>query len=137
MSIGYAMTQFEEWWSRQDQTLDKVLAERAWNTAQVALIRTISEPPYIPKSGEKIRFRGLCHPKSMGEIKEVTEVYQDTLKVYWVGTKTLDGEKYSSGILSEVEPVCTCDEGHICDGNRGHNAQGCPSSCPIHGKTNA
>lgn len=29
---------------------------------------------------------------------------------------------------------CTCDSGHICDGNRGHNFQGCPQNCPVHKK---
>ena len=105
------MTEFDKWWSRQkDQywaSIDKEIAQKAWNAAQVALLRTIQEPPYIPKAGEKIRFLGLCHPKSMGEPCEVTEVTQDVLKVYWVGTKRGEGDEalYSSGILSEVEPV--------------------------------
>ncbi len=100
------MTEFEKWWSRQPQTLDKALAELAWHAAQRALLRTISEPPYIPKAGETIRFLGLCHPKSMGEPTEVTEVTEHIFKTYWVGTKTIrDGEElFSGGILSEVEP---------------------------------
>jgi len=101
------MTEFDKWWERQDQSLDKVIAEKAWHAAQMALLRTIENPPYIPKAGETIRFLGLCHPNSLGQPCEVTEVTQDVLKIYWVGTKHIrDGEEYfSSGILSEVEPV--------------------------------
>lgn len=37
--------------------------------------------------------------------------------------------------LAEYEGKCTCDPGHICDGNRGHSAQGCQHKCPVHGRT--
>lgn len=35
---------------------------------------------------------------------------------------------------AEVETLepCTCDPGHICDGNRGHYPGGCPHYCPVH-----
>jgi len=36
-------------------------------------------------------------------------------------------------LLPEVAVRCTCDAGHICDGNRGHSVDGCPSCCPVHG----
>ena len=81
------MTEFDKWWERQDQTLDKVIAQRAWHAAQVALLRTIQKPPYIPKVGETIRFLGLCHPNSLGKPCEVIEVAPDILKIHWVGTK--------------------------------------------------
>ena len=75
-------------------------------------------PPYVPKLGDKIRYLSLCHPNTLGKVKEVTDVTPETLKVIWVGTK--DGERYrkwrqngkqlvteqfSSGILGEVEKV--------------------------------
>lgn len=28
--------------------------------------------------------------------------------------------------------LCLCDPGHICDGHRGHNVDGCPENCPVH-----
>lgn len=34
--------------------------------------------------------------------------------------------------MDTIELKCTCDPGHICDGNRGHYAGGCPANCPIH-----
>lgn len=100
------MTEFEKWWGDKDPML-KEFAEKIWHAAQRAAVRTISEPPYIPKPGETIRFLGLCHPKSLGNPIEVIEVEEDTIKVYWVKTKHIrDGvELFSSGILSEVERV--------------------------------
>lgn len=43
-----------------------------------------------------------------------------------------NGELLENGKLLALK--CTCDKGHICDGNRGHNAGGCPESCPVHSK---
>jgi hypothetical protein len=34
-----------------------------------------------------------------------------------------------------TDSLCTCEEGHICDGNRGHDPAGCHHQCPVHGGT--
>ena len=109
-------TEFEKWWEHyQDQACVlppgrgyKYIAEQAWHAAQRALLRTIAEPPCVPEVGDKIKFLGLCHPLSLGKVKEVTDVNKDTIPVIWVGTKSINEkgeEMFSSGILSEVEKV--------------------------------
>lgn len=109
------MTEFEKWWTKEEEIhkaegggtklaqVNRVLAEKAWHAAQRALLRTVAEPPYIPKIGDKIRFLGLCHPLSLGKVKEVTDVTPHTIDAHWVETK--DGDRYSGGVLSEVEKV--------------------------------
>lgn len=108
------MTEFEKWWKHYSDVSVlppgrgyRYLAEQAWHAAQRALLRTIAEPPCVPEPGDKIKFLGLCHPKSLGQTKEVVSVTKDTIPVIWVETKTLQGEEvlFSSGILSEVEKV--------------------------------
>jgi hypothetical protein len=106
------MTEFEKWWETHpaDLVLDpKGMAERMWNAAQRAVLRTLSDPPYIPKVGEKVRILSLCHPNSLGKVKKVVHVELGTLEnVHWMQTEFIDedGEPYySSGLLGEVEPV--------------------------------
>jgi hypothetical protein len=41
------------------------------------------------------------------------------------------------GETAETAEPCTCDPGHICDGNRRHSMVGCPDSCPVHRSSHA
>jgi hypothetical protein len=106
------MSEFEKWWETHhaDLVLDpKGMAEKVWNAAQRAVLRTLNDPPYIPKVGEKVRMLSLCHPHTLGKVKKVVSVELGTLEnVHWMQTECegKDGEPwFSSGLLGEVEPV--------------------------------
>jgi hypothetical protein len=121
---GMMTTEFEKFWENQLEVsfssataLDaKLYAEEIWHAAQRALLRTIENPPQIPKTGDKIRPLSLWHPAGMYKTHEVTGVTEGLLKVYWINTKHQQdgGELHSSGILGEVEiQQCQRSEGTV------------------------
>ena len=103
------MTEFEKYWERTGLNIDKEVAEKIWHAAQGALLR-ITDEQVIPKIGDKIRFKSLCHPKYLNQIREVTSIEKVNLDFYWIETHNLEEDTFSGGILGEVEIVNPTNE---------------------------
>ncbi len=101
------MTEFEKYWEEHKQG-DKAFAEKLWNAAQRACVRILEKPPVIPEVGDKVRLLSLCHPESLGVVKEVIGKSSEFISLHTIETKvkTDDGKiLYSGGILGELEIV--------------------------------
>lgn len=99
------MTEFDKFWNECQVNISKKEAENIWHNAQRALLRTIQNPPFIPKIGNKIKILSLCHPKLLGEVREITNIHEYTIKVFYITSKDFKDEFSTVGILSEVEKV--------------------------------
>jgi hypothetical protein len=106
--ISNYISEFEKYWERRIDlhAYDKETIRSIWIHGQVAALRILQYPPYIPKVGETIITHSLIHPRLIGLETEVTDISERTIKTHDITIRYLCPKRkeycVTDGFLGEV-----------------------------------